>query len=152
LDDIGPLRQIARLLWADARLAELDGDLGIAAEKYADLVRFSQQTSNGGLLIHLQSGIAYERLGWEALLRLAPSLSKDQKIAVRNRLVSTDRSALKVEDYMRREMALATATHGRFLVFMMSRSSQPDANEQRTRQLVKAMQSAREQVMKALLE
>ena len=59
VDDIRPLKNVARLLWADARLAELVGDSAEAAEKYAEVIRFSQKTSNGGLIIHLQSGIAY---------------------------------------------------------------------------------------------
>jgi hypothetical protein len=152
VDDIRPLKNVARLLWADARLAELEGDLEEAAEKYADVIRFSQKTSNGGLLIHLQSGIAYERLGWEALLRLAPSLSKEQQAALRKQLASTNRAALKVEDYMTREKALATVVHGRFIVFITSRASDVDANEQRSLKLIKDMQSAREQVMQALAE
>jgi hypothetical protein len=113
VDDIAPLKNVARLLWADARLAELDGDAEEAAGKYAEVIRFSQKTSNGGLLIHLQSGFAYERLGWQALLKLAPSLSKQKKAALRKQLASTNRDALKVEDYMIRERALATAVHGR---------------------------------------
>ena len=117
-----------------------------------NVIRYSQKTSNGGLLIHLQSGIAYERLGWQALLKLAPSLSNDQKSALRKKLASTNRAALKVEDYMTREKALATAAHGRFIVFMASRAFDADASEERTLKLIKDMQSAREQVMKALSE
>ncbi len=150
VDDIAPLKNVARLLWADARLAELEGDSEDAAEKYADLIRYSQKTSKGGLLIHLQSGIAYERLGWPALLKLAPSLSKQKKAALRKQLASTNRAALKVEDYMTRERVLATAVHGRFMVFIMSRTFNADASEEHTRKLIKDMQSAREQVMKAL--
>jgi hypothetical protein len=152
VDDVAPLKNIARLLWADARLAELDGHPEEAAEKYAEVIRFSQKISNGGLLIHLQSGIAYERLGWQALLKLAPSLSKDQQAALSKQLASTNRAALKVEDYMIREKALAMAAHGRFMVFIMSRASHADVSEERTRQLIKEMQRARERVMKALSE
>jgi hypothetical protein len=152
VDDVAPLKNVARLLWADARLAELAGDSEDAAQKYADVIRFSQKTSNGGLLIHLQSGIAYERLGWQALVKLAPALSKEQKAALRTKLASTNRAALKVEDYMAREKALATASHGRFMVFMMSRASDTNASEDRTRMLIKEMQNTREHVMKALSE
>jgi hypothetical protein len=152
VDDVAPLKNVARLLWADARLAELDGNSEKAAEKYAEVIQFSQKTSNGGLLIHLQSGIAYERLGWQALLKLAPSLSTDQKVALSKQLASTNRAALKVEDYMAREKALATASHGRFMVFIMSRASHADVSEEHTRKLIKEMQRAREQVMKALSE
>ena len=152
VDDIAPLKNVARLLWADAHLAELEGDSEEAAEKYAEVIRFSQKTSNGGLLIHLQSGIAYERLGWQALLKLVPLISKEQKAALRKQLASTNRVALKVEDYMRREKAVATAAHGRFMVFVMSRAFDADASEQRTVRLIKQMQSDREQVMETLAE
>lgn len=152
VEDIRPLKNVARVLWADARVAELVGDSAEAAEKYAELIRFSQKTTNGGLLIHLQSGIAYERVGWQGLLKLAPSLSKNQKAALRKQLASTDRAALKIEDYMTREKALTAAVHGRFMVFIMSRALNPDADGQRTLKLVKDMQTAREQVMKALSE
>jgi hypothetical protein len=152
VDDVAPLKNVARLLCADARLAELDGHPEEAAEKYAEIIRFSQKTSNGGLLIHIQSGIAYERLGWQALLKLAPSLSKEQKAALSEQLASTNRVVLKVEDYMAREKSLATAAHGRFMVFIMSRAPHADVSEQHTFKLIKEMQSARAQVMKALSE
>jgi hypothetical protein len=53
---------------------------------------------------------------------------------------------------MAREKALATAAHGRFRVFIMSRASDADANKERTLKLIKEMQTAREHVMKALSE
>lgn len=151
-DDAGPLKNVARLLWADARLAELEGRLDEAALKYAEVIRFSQNSSNGGLLLHLQSGIAYERLGWEALLRLAPSLSTEQKAALRTQLASMNPSSRKVEDYMAREKALAAATQGRLMVFIMSNASGVNAGEEDSRMAIKEMQDARDQVMKALSE
>jgi hypothetical protein len=152
VDDVAPLKNVARLLWADARATELDGDSDEAAEKFAEVIRYSQKTSNGGLLIHLQCGIAYERLGWQAVLRLAPSLSKDQKASLKTQLAATNRASLNVEDYMKREKALATAAHGRFLVFITSRASDVNAGEEHTLKSIKEMQTAREQVMKALSE
>jgi hypothetical protein len=152
VDDVAPLKNVARLLWADARLAELNGDSPEAAKKYVEVIRFCQKTSNGGLLIHLQSGIAYERLGWQALLNLASSLSKDQKASLRTQLASTNRASLKVEDYMKREKALAAEAHGRFIVVIMSRAPDVNASEEHTRKLIKEMQNAHEQVMKALSE
>lgn len=152
VDDVGPLKNVARLLWADARVAELEGRPEEAADKYADVIRFSEKTSNGGLLVHLLSGIAYERLGWQALLKLVPSLSQDQKAALKERLAATNRTALKVEDFMSRERAVATAAHGRFMMFMMSRTPHADGSAEQARKVIGEMQSAREQVMKALSE
>lgn len=151
-DDVGPLKNVARLLFADARLAELEGRPEEAVDKYAKVIRFSQQTSNGGLLIHLQSGIAYERLAWQALLKLAPSLSRGQKAALKERLAATNRAAIKIEDFMARERAVATAAHGRFMMFMMSRSSDAAVSAAYTRDLIMQMQTAREQVVKELSE
>jgi hypothetical protein len=151
-DDVGPLKNVARLLWADARFAELDGELEEAVKKYVEVIRFSQKSSNGGLLIHLQSNVAYERLGWEALLRLAPSLSKDQKASLRAQLASTNRASLKIDDYMAREKALAAASHGRLMVFITSHAPDVNASEEHSRKLIKEMQNAREQVMRVLSE
>jgi hypothetical protein len=75
----------------------------------------------------------------------------EQKTTHREPFASTDRAAIKDEDYMAREKALAAAAHGRFLVFVMS-ASNDDADKERTLRLIKEMQRARERVMKSRSE
>ncbi len=88
-------RQIARILDAKAKLAELDGRTEDAAISYLDLIRLGKATGQDGLVIHWLVGITFEGMGHDGLCRLRKSLSAKQchaLIATMKYLVDCDPS------------------------------------------------------------
>jgi hypothetical protein len=65
---LGGCRQIARLLLARARLAEWKGELAKAAQTYSDLLRFSADVADNGMLVHTWTGAAAEGLAYEGVV------------------------------------------------------------------------------------
>ena len=152
LDEVSPLKQVARLLWADARLTELDGDPAAAAVKYAALVNFNDKVATGGLLVHLQLGMAYQHLAWKALLQLVPSMTATQRAVLRQRLEMIRFPSKDLSDYRLRERALYSTAYGWYLTLMSSRAPNANAAEEATIERIAEIEAVRDQVMKTLGE
>ena len=133
---------------AEARLAEQQGRNTNAAETYLDLVDLSRKISRGGLFIHLMLGAAYERVAWTGLLRIAPSLSPDEKGRFLVKIESIRDQPAELDATMDRERALSTAVNGWFITQLGSRL--PNAEIDRSAQLQAEMRKLRQDVRQAM--
>lgn len=79
LEQTGDIRNAARLLFVRARLAELDGRSGDAADSLTKIAVIGRRVGNGGLMVHQLVAIAIERQGIEGLMQLAHKLSAAEK-------------------------------------------------------------------------
>ena len=66
--------RLAQLLQSEAQLRELEGHPEEAALIYAQITRFGNEVSRGGVSIHRSSGITCESLGLSRLVKLVPNL------------------------------------------------------------------------------
>jgi len=97
LEQINKMRQLGRLLFAEGRLAELEGRPADAARGYVDAVRFSHEMARGGLIIDLLVGIAMEGTAIEALHSLRNELGGAQceKAITELEAIEADREPLE---------------------------------------------------------
>ncbi len=123
MKETSAIRQAARLLMAEARLAELEGRMADAAKANLNLIALSQRTSRGGLLLHFQVGVAYERAGWSSLLRIAPSLTAEERRDFLAKLESLQYQRESMDDFAERERTISVRTSGRWMTFIMSRQA-----------------------------
>lgn len=123
LDAIGTIRQAARLLLAEARRAELEGPNAAAAQAYLDVINLSQKMSRGGLIVHLQASMAYERVAWEAVLRIAPQLQAEERARFLKRFDSLGYRREMRDAYQARERALSIARNGWLMTKIMGRAA-----------------------------
>ncbi len=151
-NNVGPLKQVARLLWADARLAGMDGQPPEAARNYVTLIEYAQKTSRGGLAVHLLSSLAYENLAWEALHELTPLLTEEQSENFLDQLTAIEYREPNMDEYLSRDLALTTAVQGRFATLMARRAMQAQtaAFEKSIAETIAKNQAAREQAQQAL--
>ena len=117
------IRQAARLLMAESRLAEQQGRMADAAKANLELIVLSQKASNGGLLVHFQVGSAYERWAWTSLLRIAPTLTSEERSQFLSDFESISYQRRPMEVYDERELRLAIASHGRLITFIARRQA-----------------------------
>lgn len=75
LAQLPKLKQVAQLLVAEGRLAELEDRPADAMRSYADCIRFGNESSRGGVMIQRLVGLASEAIGYQPLLNLLPQLS-----------------------------------------------------------------------------
>ena len=72
------LKGLGRLLAAEGRLAELESRPSDAVRSYVDAIRLGEKSSRGGFLIHRLVGMAVENIGYQQLIKLAPTLNCEQ--------------------------------------------------------------------------
>ena len=75
MDLSGTVRNASRLLYTDARLAELEGRTVDAADTLTKMAILGRRSSRGGLAINQLVGIAVERQALEGLMQLSSKLS-----------------------------------------------------------------------------
>ena len=148
LDRTDAIRQTARLLMAEARLAEQQGRNAKAAETYLDLVDLSRKMSRGGLFIHLMLGAAYERVAWAGLLRIEPSLSPEEKGRFLAKIKSIGDQPEDLQATIDRERALSTAVNGWLITRLGSRL--PNEEIDRSVQLQAELRKLRQDVRHAM--
>jgi hypothetical protein len=129
LDSVGPMRQAMRLLHANARIAELDGDEAREAILYAKLFALSSKSANGGLLIHALVASAYERLALKKVKEISGELAAPPKREVFALLASVNRQPTDVERVLERERVLVQKEHGTlfgsWMIWLTKSKSQP---------------------------
>ncbi len=96
-------KQLAQLLAAEGRLAELENRPADAAGSYMDVIRFGNEISRGGFILVRLVGIACEAIGLTPLARLAPNLDWPQQRALAAELEKADRTAVTWEEVMQAE-------------------------------------------------
>ena len=72
------IRLIVILLAAEGRLAEIEDRLGDAARTDLEAIRFGNEISRGGLMIHRSMGVGCESFGGIPLAKLVPKLNCEQ--------------------------------------------------------------------------
>jgi len=108
----GAVRKVARLMIARGRLAEEQGRPKDALASYLDVVRIGQRISHGGLLIHLLVGSAYHRAGCDALDRMLPEMTAEDKELLLTALESIDAEREPFEAFDQRERKYSRELNG----------------------------------------
>ncbi|PYM14886.1 MAG: hypothetical protein DME18_05685, partial [Verrucomicrobia bacterium] len=103
LTELSILKQIAQLLTAEGRLAELEHRTNDAIRAYLDTVRFGTECCRGGVIIDKLVGIAIEAIGTGALEKLIEGLEVKSCRAIVQELQQIDRATESVADIMRNE-------------------------------------------------
>ena len=85
-EGVALIRSIARLLFVQARVLELEGRSDEAADALVKIVVLGNRSSNGGLLLHQMTADASQQIGIDALLQLAGKLSAEKKSELRDLL------------------------------------------------------------------
>ena len=101
--DLARLKSLVRLLTEEGRLAEMEGRYGDAAQSYVDAIRFGNEISRGGFIIHRLVGIACEALGCGPLAKLLPNLKPDQARSVITTLDKIDSARVTWDEIRRNE-------------------------------------------------
>jgi len=129
------IRSIALLLAAEARLAEKENRLANAARSELDAIRFGNEISRGGLLIHRASGDGCESIGRGPLAKLVPKLNRDQAFSILGELEKIDQSrvswdeVLENEKMFTREVVKDAPVFGRLLAWWIGRGTRKRAAE-----------------------
>jgi hypothetical protein len=77
LNQLAEMKRLVQLLAAEGRLAEIENRPTDAARSYADVIRFGNEMSRGGLVITRLVGLACEAIGCHALAKVLPTLSHE---------------------------------------------------------------------------
>jgi hypothetical protein len=101
--ELPSLKQVASLLAAEGRLAELDGRPAEAATSYLDAIRFGNEISRNGFVISRLVGIACSAIGSFPLAKLAPQLGCEQLKPIIAELDNIDQATVTWSDVRRSE-------------------------------------------------
>jgi hypothetical protein len=117
LADLAGLKSLVRLLSEEGRLAEMETRYGDATHSYLDAIRFGNEISRGGFIIHRLVGIACEAIGNTPLSKLVPKLTSDEVRSVIAELEKIDRAGVTWDEVRRNET--------RFAQYQMGKSFNP---------------------------
>ncbi len=115
-------RAAGRLLWTEARLANLEVRPDEAAGLYVDLLEFGEKIARGGVFLQIMVGIAQQRSAIEELLELVPTLSSEQKAELLERVEGVPLIDYDNDDVEKREYALAVAEMGKIMTMVTYRT------------------------------
>lgn len=114
----GTVRNASRLLYTDARLAELEGRTVDAADSLTKMAILGRRSSRGGLAVNQLVAIAVERQALEGLTQLSSKLSADEKSRIVNQIQKEDAGEPSidqlVDDIVVREREMTKREHGTF--------------------------------------
>jgi hypothetical protein len=103
IGDLAGMIRLVHLLAAEGRLREMDDQPAEAVRSYLDAIRFGNETSRGGFLIHRLVGIACEAIGRSALAKLAPSLKPEEARRVIAELEKIEQTRVTWDEVQRNE-------------------------------------------------
>ena len=103
---------LARLLAAEARLAEMNSLPAEAAAAYVNVIRYGQQLSHGGVMIDRLSGIACEKIGVGGLFGIHQKLGSADCARLIKMLEEIDGAAESPKATLDREHAWSAAVGG----------------------------------------
>jgi hypothetical protein len=107
LGDLANLKSLVRLLSEEGRLAEMEARYEDAAHSYLDAIRFGNEMSRGGFIIHRLVGIASEAIGYTPLSKLVPKLSPLEARPLIVKLEKIDITGITWEEVRRNEYGFA---------------------------------------------
>ena len=126
------IRQAMRLLFAQARLAELQGNQTEAAKRYAKLFAIATKSANQGLLVDNLQSMAIERQALNQLANIVEKLSGDEKLEVLAIIETSNRGPRDLDAIVDREHNLVRNQHGRLSgnwMIRLTKSSQQEQHE-----------------------
>jgi len=103
LTQLADMKRLVQLLAAEGRLAEIENRPADGARSYADVIRFGNEMSRGGLLITRLVGLACEAIGCHALAKVLPKLSHEAARATLAELEKVDASRVQWVEILRNE-------------------------------------------------
>jgi hypothetical protein len=103
LIDLTSLKRLAQLLNAEGRLAEMEHRPADAARTYIELMRFGNEISRGGFLVHRLVGIACEAIGYVGLVKVVPQLNCEQSRPLLAELEKVENQAVTWNEVMQGE-------------------------------------------------
>jgi hypothetical protein len=103
LIDLTSLKRLAQLLNAEGRLAEMEHRPADAARTYIELMRFGNEISRGGFLVHRLVGIACEAIGYVGLVKVVPQLNCEESRPLLAELEKVDNQAVTWNKVMQSE-------------------------------------------------
>jgi hypothetical protein len=112
--DLIGLKSLAKVLWAEGRLAETENRPADAARSYVDAIRLGTEMSRGGLMMNRLVGIACEGLGGARLVNLVPKLTCDQMRSVIAELEQIDNSTVTWREVLANENRFVRAQTGSY--------------------------------------
>jgi len=108
IDQLAAMKRLVQLLSTEGRLREMNLQPGDAAQSYVDAIRFGNEISRGGVIIHRQRGISCEAIGEFQLGKLVPRLSLDEARRVIADLQKIDDAGVTWEEAQRNEDIFAS--------------------------------------------
>jgi hypothetical protein len=103
LDDLAGLKKLGMLLGQEGRLAERENRNADAVRCYMDAIRFGNEVSRGGVIIHRFSGLAVERIAWISLANVVPKLTYQEARPVVPQLEKADDTAVAWDEVLSHE-------------------------------------------------
>jgi hypothetical protein len=110
VQDVGPIRRLARLFDCEARLARREGHPAEAARAGLDLVRLGREQGRGGLMIQYQTGCAIVTMGVNFLAALGPGLDGADCRTLARALEADDAARETAAEVLAREHQFARST------------------------------------------
>jgi len=104
------MRLVSLLLAAEGRLAEFEDRLADAARSDIDAIRFGNEISRGGLVVHRLMGIGCERSGATHLVKLVPRLNCEQAHPIILELEKIDQTRVNWDEVLSVEKAFTRHT------------------------------------------
>jgi len=104
------MRMVSLLLSAEGRLAEIENRTADAARSDIDAIRFGNEISRGGLMIHRLIGIGCERSGATQLVKLVPKLNCKQAHPIILELEKIDQARVNWDEVLSVEKAFTRYT------------------------------------------
>ncbi|MEL6110948.1 MAG: hypothetical protein AAFU85_33495 [Planctomycetota bacterium] len=114
IDGISSIRSLLRLIFVQARVAELEQRPADAAELYVRLFGLSDRADDGGLLIHSLNGMAGKGMALTPLMRLADTLPEESRKEIASRLKELGNDRIDIDAVMKRERAAIRKQYGFF--------------------------------------
>jgi hypothetical protein len=112
MDDVGHLRQVGRLLTAEAELAARDGRPADSARVSLDALKLARGVAHGGIILDRQVGDAVGMVALPGFIRVIPDLPADDCRRLLTALEPLDRSRETVDKVIGRDMAFTRLRSG----------------------------------------
>ena len=150
LPDISNMTDLAQLLGAEGRLAELEGRTNDAIKVYLDGVRFAEECDRGGTLISKLVGVICEGTQLKALDVLVDAVDAPQARKVAKALEMVDASEPPFAEFVDEEKRFSHEVHGlRGQIMALRQRKELKQNMDRCQQKVDANTRHRRRVMVA---
>jgi len=121
MSDLAALKRLALLAAAAGRLAELEGRTNDAADVYLAGLRFGNEISRGGLIIHRLVGMACEAIACTHLAKLLPALGGEPARKAITDLEKLDASAVTwAEVWANEKIYIRRAVGGRPVAWLQT--------------------------------